>query len=167
VHLVGFIIRKLVTMHGHMNVKFTQEVNENCNQYAFGLTPECQWDLRSSGILRSADWSLFTDVSGHCTWFILLDPFRWGRYVVSKFRCTTSNLPSANPRRPKFRSSISAVMYGALSQQHIPNLIWYGIWYDIIWYDMIWYDVIWYDIWYDMIWYDIFINCSWVATQWQ
>jgi len=25
VHLVGFIIKKSVTMHGHMNVKFLQE----------------------------------------------------------------------------------------------------------------------------------------------
>jgi hypothetical protein len=55
----------------------------------------------------------------------------------------------------------------------IYDRIWYDIWYDTIRHDMIWY-MIWYDttrhdMIYDMIWYDIvvFVNCNWVATQWQ
>jgi hypothetical protein len=47
----------------------------------FRLPPQCRWDMRSSGTLRSAEWQFCTDVSGQ--------PMDWDREVVLKRRYGT------------------------------------------------------------------------------
>jgi len=47
VHLVGFITKKLITMHGHMNVKFTlyvrRRISYGIRSTICPLCTDCDW----------------------------------------------------------------------------------------------------------------------------
>jgi hypothetical protein len=68
-----------------------------------------RWDLRSSGMLRSVDWQLVTDISGQLTGLIrkdqaeLLDPWRvcYTETSVTNYQSTVRNTPEQrrSPRR--------------------------------------------------------------------
>jgi hypothetical protein len=57
--LVSFFLEALYV---HINLNFVYITSKVLHH--FRLPPQCRWDLRSSGILQSAEWRVCTDVLG-------------------------------------------------------------------------------------------------------
>jgi hypothetical protein len=67
----------------------------------FSVPPLCKWDLHSSGMLRSTDWLLITDVSGQpictifkgqATWTSKIRPIDWLETSVPNYQPTLCNI---------------------------------------------------------------------------
>ena len=65
-------LRSVLSEESRSNSIFEISVSQNCRERLwivrhmtdYRIPPQCQWDLRSSAIMRSVDWKLGTDLSG-------------------------------------------------------------------------------------------------------
>lgn len=75
----------------------------------FRLPLRCKWDLRSSGMPRSADWQLVTDIEA--TYRFHLDPWRWVRQIVPKHQQPTTNQRCTTSQKSKDLRKVRHVVY--------------------------------------------------------